>query len=273
MRGNDGKPPSKKGSKAMAKIDYRHHFVMVVDTETANTEKIGGRLDPTNVLVYDCGWIVMDTKGNIYEMESFVNRDIFNDERELMRSAYYGWKLPLYIADLQAGRRKMATTYEIRQKMLEQIEKYHIKEVIAHNANFDVNSLNATQRYTTKSKFRYWFPYGIKIWDTLKMSRDVILKMPTYRKFCEKNGLLTPTGKLSATAENLYRFISKDKDFQESHTGLEDVLIECQIFLYCLKQHKKMRRNLYENQREIPAPTQFQRDFATSLKTVPVLSI
>lgn len=98
-------------------IDKRRHYVLVVDTETANTltetvpAEIGEdgeiitpervRMDMSNVLVYDCGWAVVDTKGNIYETASFVNRDIFNDERDLMRTAYYNWKIPRYVEELR----------------------------------------------------------------------------------------------------------------------------------------------------------------------------
>ena len=232
----------------MNKIDRRHHYILVCDTETANTfRKENGQLDTSSVLVYDCGWCVMDTAGNIYKEQSFVNRDIFVGERELMQSAYYAKKIPQYVEDLRAGKRKMATTYEIRKAMLDDLKTYEIKEVVAHNARFDYNALNTLQRWTTKSKYRYWFPYGVEIWDTMKMARDVIHKMPTYRKFCEENGYLTKNGSLSTTAENLYKFISKNADFKESHTGLEDVQIEREIFLYCKKQHKKMRKKLWEN--------------------------
>jgi hypothetical protein len=79
------------------------------------------------------------------------------------------------------------------------------------------------------------------------MARDVISKMPTFIRFCEKNGYLTKNGKTQLKAEVLYRFISKDNDFIESHTGLEDVLIEKEILAYCYKQHKKMRKTLWEN--------------------------
>ena len=231
----------------MEKIDYRHHYVIVVDTETANTlTDENGRMDMSSVLMYDCGWCVMDTAGHIYKEQSFVNRDIFVYERELMDSAYYARKIPQYVEDLRAGRRVMASTYEIRQAMLADMAQYHVHEVIAHNARFDLNALNTIQRWTTKSKYRYWFPYGTEIWDTMKMARDVIHKMPTYRRFCEENGLLTANGRLSTTAENLYRFIIKDVDFVESHTGLEDVQIEREIFLYCKRQHKKMRKGLWE---------------------------
>ena len=231
----------------MNKIDYRRHYVLVLDTETANTARTeDGKLDTSSVLMYDCGWSIVDTKGNVYKEQSFVNRDIFVYERELMDSAYYGWKIPCYVEDLRNGKRKMASTYEIRKAMLADMELYHITEVVAHNARFDRDALDTIQRWTTKSKYRYWFPYGTEIWDTMKMARDVIHKMPTYRRFCEENGFLTANGRLSTTAENLYRFIIKDPTFVESHTGLEDVQIEREIMFYCFRQHKKMRKGLYE---------------------------
>ena len=231
----------------MNKIDHRRHYVLVLDTETANTlTDENGRLDTSCVLMYDCGWSVVDTKGNVYEERSFVNRDIFVYERELMQSAYYAKKIPQYVEDLQNGKRKMASTYEIRKAMLADLETYGINEVCAHNARFDHNALNTIQRWTTKSKYRYWLPYGVEIWDTMKMARDVMHKMPTYIRFCEEHGFLTKNGKPSATAENLYRFIIKDPAFIESHTGLEDVQIEREILWYCLRQHKKMRKGLYE---------------------------
>ena len=240
-------PQYGKDDVVLNKIDYRHHYVLVLDTETANTlVNEDGRMDMSSVLMYDCGWSVVDTKGNVYLERSYVNRDIFVYERELMQSAYYAWKIPRYVEDLRNGNRIMANTYEIRQQMLADMELYHITEVVAHNARFDLNALNGIQRWTTKSRFRYWFPYGTEVWDTMKMARDVIHKMPTYRRFCEEHGLLTANGRLSTTAENLYRFITKNPDFVESHTGLEDVQIEREIMFYCFRQHKKMRKGLWE---------------------------
>lgn len=244
----------------MTKIDKRKHYVLVLDTETANTIQNGKQMDMSNVLVYDCGWSVVDTKENVYEERSFVNRDIFCYERDLMQSAYYSWKIPRYVAEIQAGKRTMADFYEIRKALLADMENYGITEVVAHNARFDYNALNCTERYVTQSKFRYFFPYGTEIWDTMKMARDVIHNMPTYRKFCEEHGLVTATGRLSTTAESLYKFITKNPDFVESHTALEDVQIEREIMWYCYKQHKPMRKKLWENEREpIPEPTEIQK--------------
>lgn len=255
-------------------MDRRKHYVLVIDTETANTlETENGGLDMSNVLMYDCGWAVVDTHGGLYETASYVNKDIFIKERELMQSAYYAKKIPIYEMDLRDGRRKLATTYEIRQAMLNTIERWDIKEITAHNARFDYNALNIIRRWTTASKYRYWFPFdSVKIWDTMKMAQDVICKMPTYKQFCEEHGLCSKNGVPRKTAEVLYRFISGDTEFKESHTGLEDVLIEAEILWYCFRQHKPMRKLLFEK-KDFPQSTDFQRKLSASIKENPVIKI
>lgn len=270
-------------------IDHRKHYVLMLDTETANTLEqvitavIGEdgeviyperkSLDMSSVLVYDCGGAVIDTHGGVYETFSFVNREIFNEERDLMRSAYYASKIPRYVEDLRAGRRKMANWYEIRAYVLALLEKYGITEVCAHNARFDHNALNNTERYLTASKYRYFFPFGaVVFWDTMKMAQDVIVPMPTYQAFCEENGYMVRAGKPRVTAEVLYRFISGDNEFEESHTGLEDVMIEAQILWYCFRQHKPMRKLLFENPKEFPPNTPFQMALLKSLKQNPTIS-
>ena len=231
----------------MEKIDRRHVYGIVLDTETANTIQDENGLDMTNVLFYDLGFQLVDSHGRTYGKKfSFVNSDIFTHEAELMQSAYYAKKIPQYRADLASGKRILANTYEIRKALVDIINKYDCKFVCAHNARFDYNSLNNTQRWTTKSRFRYFLPYGLEWWDTLKMARSVMGKMPTYQRFCAENGYTTKTGKPRFTAEICYRFITKDNTFVESHTGLEDVEIETEILRYCVRQHKAMKKKLWE---------------------------
>jgi len=239
----------------METIDHRRHYVLVLDTETANTIQEDSKLDMSNVLFYDCGWAVADTHGNVYRTRSYVNRDIFCYERELMQSAYYAKKIPQYVAEIQAGLREMADLVEIRQTFLADLAEFDICEICAHNARFDVNSLNTTQRYVTKSKYRYFIPYGIEVWDTMGMARDVICNMPTYKKFCQDNGYMTKNNQVRKTAEILYRFISGEDRFTEAHTGLEDVLIEVKIMAYCYRQHKPMpHKVLYASKADIEKP-------------------
>lgn len=223
------------------KIKYR----IVLDTETCPIDKDFEGVTPSNMWVYDCGWAVVDRNGNVYKTRSFVNADIFLNEKIAMNSAYYQNKIPKYWDDIKSGERILTSFAKIRKALLEDIAEFKVTEIYAHNMRFDYGTLNTTQRWLTKSKYRYFFPKSIIICDTLKMSRDVLGKMPTYRRFCEENSYTTKNGKPRFTAEIIYRFITKNNDFVENHTGLEDVMIEKEILAYCYKQHKKMRKELF----------------------------
>ena len=227
-------------------MDRRISYKIVLDTETCPVDKDFNGVSPQNMWVYDCGWAVVDKRGKVYKTRSFINADIFLNEKELMNSAYYANKIPMYWEQIKSGERILTSFYNIRKALLEDIAEFEVTEIFAHNMRFDYGTLNTTQRWLSKSKYRYFFPWGIEICDTLKMSRDVISKMPTYRKFCEENGYITKNGQLRLTAEIIYRFITKNNDFVESHTGLEDVMIEKEILAYCYKQHKKMNKKLWE---------------------------
>ena len=221
----------------MTKIDHRHNYYIVLDTETANTSGANGGVDATSALVYDLGFAVIDSKGRVYETFSFVNSDVFFKMQDVMTSAYYADKIPLYIEGISNGDYEVKTWFEIRSKLAEMCDLYSPNAIIAHNAYFDYKSATATQRYLTKSKYRFFFPFDIPMWDSLKMARATIGKSEDYKNFCEENGFLTkhknPRPRL--TAEILYRYLTNDMDYKEEHTGLADVMIEKEIFLKCLE--------------------------------------
>ena len=214
-------------------MDKRKNYLLVIDTETAPMDKDFEGVSPYNMLVYDVGFAVVDKYGEVFESASFVNADVFLDEKELMKSSYYADKIPRYWEDIKSGNRILTSWKNIRKAVYDVCDKYNIKMVFAHNMRFDYGATNNTQRWLTKSKYRYFFPYGVTICDTLKMSRDILSNKPTYRNFCEENGYLTKNNQIRLTAEIIYRFITGDNDFKESHTGLEDVMIEKEILSYC----------------------------------------
>ena len=218
----------------MTKIDHRKNYYLVVDTETANG------LDCP--MVYDLGGAIVDKKGNVYETFSFVIYDVFKEMSDLMQTAYYANKIPMYLEQLEKGERKFVRYNTARKIVKELCEKYDVTAIVAHNMRFDYMATANTERYLTKSKYRYFFPYGVPLFDTLKMARDTICKQKLYMKFCEENGYVTKNGKPKATAEILYRYITGENDFIEEHTGLADVLIEKEILAKCFRQHKPMNK-------------------------------
>ena len=218
-------------------IDRRRAYYLVFDTETANSLE-----DP---MMYDIGGAIVDKTGAVYETFSFIIYDVFCADRRLFDTAYYAEKRPMYEEQIKSGQCRIVSIYTARSYFTELCKKYNVRAMCAHNARFDYNSTNKTIRYVTKSKTRYFLPYGIPLWDTLKMAQDTICKQPTYIRWCERNGYVQKNGKPRATAEILYRYITLDNDFIESHIGLEDVLIEKEILVRCLRQHKKMQRNVW----------------------------
>lgn len=210
------------------------HLYLVLDTETAGTLE-----EP---LVYDIGFAVVDKYGNVYEQYSFVVPEVFFGMPEQMQTAYYAEKIPRYWYDIEHGERKVARFFFIQSLIRDICKRLDIKAIIAHNMRFDNNALNNTTRVLTNGAKKYFLPYNVPIWCTLAMSRSVIAPQSTYKTWCAQNGYVLKNGTPRLTAEILYRFIKQLPDFVESHTGLEDVLIEKDIFAHCVRQHKKMQR-------------------------------
>lgn len=212
--------------------------IIVLDTETTNSID-----DP---IAYDIGFAVIGTKGEVYETHSYVVADVFLD-KELMASAYFIDKMPQYWEDIKSGKRLLRRYKTIKYILSDVCKQYGIKKIVAHNARFDYRSSTLTQRFLTSSKYRYFFPYGVEIWDSLKMAREVFKNDDEYGQFCYDNNYLTKRGQRRYTAEILYRFLTGQNDFIESHTGLEDVLIEKEIFCECLKRNKNINGALWRN--------------------------
>ena len=216
-------------------------YIMVLDTETANGLMVNDKLDLSCSLVYDIGFTVVDKKGRVYCQKSMAIREIFCGMADVMKSAYYTKKLPKYWEDIKAGRRNLVNFMTARKIVLEVMKEYNIQTVSAHNARFDVNALNNTIRYITKSYKRFFFPFGTEIWDTYKGAVNTICKQKGYIQFCERNGYMTKhkTPRVRATAEILYRYLSGNNNFIEEHQGLDDTTIEAKILTQILRQHSK----------------------------------
>ena len=211
---------------------------LFMDSETAETNMIDGQLDVTNGQVYDLGLMVIDENGNIYDQISMVNEDVFFRMPQSMQEAYFADKIPQYLEDMRMGKRKIVNSWQMYKTFAEMCKKYDVTAVVAHNAFFDVKVLNSTMRYQTKSRVRWFLPWGIEIIDTLRLAREVFGTDPSYIEWCKENGYMTKheTPRPRLTAEILYRYITGDNNYIESHTGLEDVTIEKEIFLKCMER-------------------------------------
>lgn len=220
----------------MENFNLRKKF-MVIDTETANNTDENGR-DTGTPLAYDIGYIIADKHGHIYRKRSFVITDVFEGEADLMQSAYYGWKVPQYIESINKGERRPVNLTLARWIVAQDMKEFNVSDVYAYNALFDLNSCNRTLRYITKSKYRYFFPYGTKIHCIWSMACQVLFTQKSYKTAAIANNWISPAGNFQTSAEVAYRYINNEPKFEEEHKGLDDVMIEYEILLRCFRQHK-----------------------------------
>lgn len=219
--------------------------ILMVDTETTNSLD-----DP---ICYDVGFRIFDLAGNIYEEASMTNADIFLD-KDFMSSAYYAEKIPNYWQEIWAKDRQLLTWKAIKDRIYTACMRHDVSIVAAHNARFDYRSLHLTQRYITTSRWRYFLPYGLEWWDTLKMCRAVLKADPAYKPWCIEHGYMTANKQPRMTAEVVYRYITGNTEFTEAHTGLEDVKIESEIFKWCVERLPEVDGRLFPPKPEETSP-------------------
>ena len=143
----------------------------MVDTETC-----GGLENP---YAYDLGLAIVDRKGKVYAKYSFVIAEVFYGIADLMSTAYYAEKIPMYKEDIRNGKRRVIDFYTANKVARELIKRWNVTAVVAHNARFDNNALNNTATLLNGNK-SYFCPDGSPLWCTLTMARQIYAMRLSY---------------------------------------------------------------------------------------------
>lgn len=85
--------------------------------------------------------------------------------------------------------------------------------------------------------------FDTEILDIYRLCAERLMATKGFQKTALENLWLTPNGNFSTTAECAWRYFSKEYDFIEHHTSMEDVEIETELLLAMLKQKKKIPYN------------------------------
>lgn len=251
-------------------LDGRRKYYLILDCETATLPYAATIEDPAKrqavaiakPLIYDLGWTIVDRKGKIYKKQSFVISEIFSVP-SVFNTAYYADKRPLYLDMLDKGLATLAD-WRTATKALEH-DLNMVEAVGAYNAMFDFKkAIPFTELYINKlysPDFNTWETFQelccaeiangyIKssnrtfdpdnfifhgktypLFDIWGMACSHILNCDEYREMCSENGWYSQSGKYYKTsAESAYRFATKDIDFIEAHTALDDAEIESLLF-------------------------------------------
>lgn len=197
--------------------------VLVLDTETL------GIYDPS---VYDLGYLIYDTVDGTLVARDYITKEIYDNPKK-MQTAYYYNKLPIYEERLADGYCKKTKWTYILRMLQRDINKYKPDGIYAYNSSFDTRAIAKTcELFKTKN------PTADGITDIWKGLTDPhITETEDYKKFCRANGFMTKhkRPRCQAKAETVYRFLTRQTDYVEQHTALEDSKIELAILLKALE--------------------------------------
>ena len=222
----------------MKKVDIKKEkYLMFIDTET-----IGSLYVSESVLPFEIGMKVLDTETNkIVKEKSYLVRKFFNN-KYIMLSTFSATKYPNYFEKLENDKRyKTMSVNDISKDIEKTIQRYNIKIMVAHNGNFDKTAMaRLFEEFGTDNPFE-----NIDLLDTMEISK-VITFSKEYVDYCIANKdrlnsikescFITNSGRVRTTAQAIYCYITNNSQFEEAHTGLEDIEIEIEIFKESLKR-------------------------------------
>ena len=222
-------------------------------------------------LIYDLGWSIVDRQGRVYRRKNFLITEIFSVP-SVFNTAYYSHKRPIYIEKLRKGE----ITLTDWNSAIEELENdlAVVESVGAYNSMFDYKkAIPFTEEYIKNlysPNYKQWEEFQNAVCENIANGttyentkgfdgQNFILRDKTYPMFdiwglacryflnndeykqmCLDNEWKTASGKYFKTsAETAFRYLSKDMEFIESHTAIDDVDIEAQIFSTIIKKSLK----------------------------------
>lgn len=255
----------------------KYYLILDTETATlpfvndlAKEESAKKRVAIAKPLVYDLGWVVMDRKGKIIKTVNFLIQETFFVP-QVFSTAYYKDKRPQYIKLLNEGKIKVADWVTAISELWRDLCTVNL--AAAYNACFDFKkaipftcdyiSALYSERYNDwekeqrkncqaiikgkkgaknedylKPEFHLWSGY-FPIVDLWGIACKRLINNNKYRDYCLKNSLLSESAQYFKTsAETAFQYLMREYDFVESHTALDDALIEAQILAKALKKGK-----------------------------------
>lgn len=257
------------------KLDKRRKYYIVLDCETATLPYAANfdgearkRIAIAKPLIYDLGWTIVDRQGRVYARRNFLITEIFSVPA-IFNTAYYASKRPLYLERLRKGEITLTDWNTAAAALLEDMRE--VEAVGAYNSMFDFkkaipftelyikmlyspdfydweqmqneiceNIANGSKRDSNRAFDPEIFRFrgeSFPLFDLWGLSCEHLLNNDEYKGMCKDNGWYSASGKYYKTsAEAAYRFVSKEFDFDEAHTALDDAEIESVLLHHIMKK-------------------------------------
>ena len=198
---------------------------------TIDTETVGGASCPTGT--YNLGAVIHDNKGNIFATLSLLIMEHYD---EIEKDGYAKRNFHLYRERMENGEISCVATEQDAEQILRSLcHAYGVKYIMAYNSGFDFCK---TFVKNLLDEFKFI--------DLYLMALETVVQQKGYSKFCHEHGFRSRSGKCVATsAESVYAFITQNPLHIEEHTALSDALEESEIFVRCIKTHRKYTKNTH----------------------------
>ena len=220
-------------------------------------------------LIYDIGWTITNRKGDILESKQFLIAETFAVP-SVFNTAYYAEKRPIYLEMLKKNETSIKPWNEVMDVLI--ADMAIVDGVGAFNSMFDFKkAIPFTELYIRElysPTYYQWeqiqrrsaariadgernqpnpdfeaeiFRFRGKeypLFDMWGLATTHLLNNSTYKNKCLEHSMLTNSGTFFKTsAESTFRYLCDKYDFMESHTALDDAIIESFILSKVAKKH------------------------------------
>ena len=255
----------------------KHYLMLDCETATLPfADEIAGdnserkkRIAIAKPLIYDIGWTITNRKGEIKESKQFLIAETFSVPA-IFNTAYYKEKRPIYLEMLRKNETSIKPWDEVMDLLIADMGK--VDGVGAFNSMFDFKkAIPFTELYIRELYSPTYYQWeqiqrrsaariadgehnqpnpdfeadifrfrGKKypLFDMWGLATTYLLNNSTYKNKCLEHSMLTNSGTFFKTsAESTFRYLCDKYDFIESHTALDDAIIESFILSKVAQKH------------------------------------
>lgn len=209
------------------KARTRGEAVAVIDTETAT---LWGE-------VFDFGMVIVNSKGKEIARYDAIVKEVYDDVKKMEKAFYFNKVDSFYEPNLRCKRMEKKAWRTICVEVAALCSKHRVSVVSAYNLAFDRRVIAATNK---KYNGFSMFPKGTKELCLWKFACTTSLQGVDFEAFAVKHDFVSPAGNLRTNAEVAYKFMTGNINFSESHTALDDALIELDLLKLLMEEHKEL---------------------------------
>jgi len=174
----------------------------------------------------EVSWIICNLDGDIVKQQGYYQPkvELFPKYNETIG------KLSLY-ENLQGFITPVECFNPVSALLLRDIEEFNIQKVLCYNAQFD-RGLLLENNFTIPD-----YLWG----DLMTPIIETVVHTPQYQLWSQRNKICTEKGYYSYSAENIYKYLTQQVNYQETHVAILDCFIELQIYKFLRKSGFKTK--------------------------------